>query len=78
MPINIVFFPTQTSPENNNISKAEYTKTQQDLTVGWCKITNYLDMQRFLASELFYWKTRKSRSLVSRFNSNSSGFTITK
>jgi hypothetical protein len=34
MPINIVFFPSQTSPENNNRSKAEYTSTQQDLTVG--------------------------------------------
>jgi hypothetical protein len=34
MPTNIVFFPSQTSPENNNKSKAEYTNTQQDLTDG--------------------------------------------
>jgi hypothetical protein len=31
MPTNIVFFPPQTSPENNNKSKAEYSNTQQDL-----------------------------------------------
>jgi hypothetical protein len=30
MAINIVFFPSQTAPENNNKSKAEYTNTQQD------------------------------------------------
>jgi hypothetical protein len=34
MPTNIVFFPSQTSPEKNNESKAVYTNTQQDLTAG--------------------------------------------
>jgi hypothetical protein len=34
MPINIVSFSPQTSTENNNKSKAEYSNTQQDLTVG--------------------------------------------
>jgi hypothetical protein len=34
MPTNIVFFPSQTSPENNNKSKAEYSNTQQDLIDG--------------------------------------------
>ena len=67
MPRNIVFFPSHTSPENNNKSKAEYTNTQQDLTVRWSKITNSLDMQSFLAGGFVLPKATKNWSLPSKF-----------
>jgi hypothetical protein len=45
-----------------------YTNTQQDLTAGWCKITNYLDMRSFWLVYYFAsWKATKSMSLLSRF-----------
>jgi hypothetical protein len=69
MPINIVFFPSQTSPENNNRRKAEYTSTQQDLTVGWCKITNSLEMQSFWLVDYFVEKQQRVCPYFQNFRS---------
>jgi hypothetical protein len=78
MPINIILFPSQDSPENNNKSKAEYTNTQQDLTDGWCKITNSLDMQSFWLVDCFAEKQQRICPYFQDFSSNSSWLAITK
>jgi hypothetical protein len=78
MSAHITFFPSQTSPENNNKSKAEYTNTQQDLTVGWWKITNSLDMQSFWLVDCFAEKQQRVCPYFQDFSSNSSWLTITK
>jgi hypothetical protein len=78
MPSNIVFLPFQTSPENNNKSKAEYTNTQQDLTVGWWKITNSIDMQSFWLVDYFAEKQQRVCPYFQNFSSNSSRLIITK
>jgi hypothetical protein len=44
-------------PENNKLSKADYTNTQQDLPV---KIKTQLDMQDFLAGGFVLPKATKS------------------
>jgi hypothetical protein len=76
MPINIIFFPSQTSPENNNKSKAEYTNTQQDLTDGWWKLTNSLDMSFWLV-DYFAEKKQRVCPYFQNFSSNSSWLIIT-
>jgi hypothetical protein len=59
--------------ENNKLSKAEYTNTQQD----WPdKKKIQLDMQGFLAAGFVLPKAIKSLSLFSDFSSNSSMLTI--
>jgi hypothetical protein len=78
MPTNIVFFPSQTSPENNNKSNAEYTNTKQDLTDGWWKITNSVDMQTFWPVDCFVEKQQKICPYFQDFSSNSSWLTTTK
>jgi hypothetical protein len=60
-------------PENNKLSKAEYTNTQQD----WLdkkKIQQY--MQGFLAAGFVLPKATENWSLFSDFSSNSSMLTI--
>jgi hypothetical protein len=69
MPTSIVFFPSQTLPENNNKSKAEYTNTQQDLTDGWRKITNSLDMQSFWLVDYFAKKQQRICPYFQNFSS---------
>jgi hypothetical protein len=69
MLINIVFFPSQTSTKNNNKRKAEYTNTQQDLTDGWCKITNSLDMQSFWLVDYFAEKQQRIYPYFQHFSS---------
>jgi hypothetical protein len=59
-------------PENNKLSKAEYTNTQQ--VTRQKKIQ--LDMQGFLAAGFVLPKATKSCSLFSDFRSNSSILTI--
>jgi hypothetical protein len=59
-------------PENNELSKAEYTNTQQDWPVKKIQI----DMQDFLAGGFVLPKATKSWSLLSNFNSSSSMLTI--
>jgi hypothetical protein len=56
-------------PENNKLSKAEYTNTQQDWPV---KIKTQLNMWGFLAGELVLPKASKSWSLLPNFSSSSS------
>jgi hypothetical protein len=59
--------------ENNKLSKAEYTNTQQD----WPdKKKKQLDMQGFLAAGFVLPKATKSWSLFSDFGSYSSMLTI--
>jgi hypothetical protein len=60
-------------PENNKLSKAEYTNTQQDWPV---KIKTQLDMQGFLAGGSVLPKASKSWSLLSSFRSSSSMLNI--
>jgi hypothetical protein len=55
------------------ISKAEYTNTQQDWPV---KTKTQLDMQGFLAGGFVLPKASKSWSLLSNFSSYSSMLTI--
>jgi hypothetical protein len=60
-------------PENNKLSKAKYTNTQQD----WPdKKKIQIDMQDFLAAGFVLPKATKSWSLFSDFRSNSSMLTI--
>jgi hypothetical protein len=78
MPKKHGLLPTQTSPENNNNSKVEYTNTQQDLIDGWCKITNSLDMQSFCLVDYFAEKQQRICPFFQDFSSNSSWLIITK
>jgi hypothetical protein len=78
MPTTIVFFPSQTSPENNNKSKAEYSNTQQDLTDRWWKITISLDMQSFWPADYFVEKQQRVCPYFQTFSSNSNWLNITK
>jgi hypothetical protein len=60
-------------PENNKLSKAECTNTQQD----WpAKIKKQLDIEGFLATGFVLLKATKSWSFFSDFSSNSSMLTI--
>jgi hypothetical protein len=69
MPINNIFFPSQTATENSNKSKAEYTNTQQDLTDRWCQITNSLDMQSFWLVDYFAEKQQRICRYFQNFSS---------
>jgi hypothetical protein len=60
-------------PENNKLSKAEYTNTQQDWPV---KNKTQLDMQGFLVGGFVLPKASKGWSLLSCFSSSSSMLTI--
>jgi hypothetical protein len=51
-------------PENNKLSKAEYTNTQQDWPI---KIKTQLDMQGFLSGGFVLTKASKGWSLLFKF-----------
>jgi hypothetical protein len=78
MPINNIFFPSQTATENSNKSKAEYTNTQQDLTDRWCQITNSLDMQSFWLVDILLKSNKEYVVTFKILAQNSSSFIITK
>jgi hypothetical protein len=60
-------------PENNKLSKAEYTNTQQDWPI---KIKTQLDMQGFLSGGFVLPKASRVDPYFSSFSSSSSMLTI--